>query len=80
MHKDEPEDEPENTTRASTLAHHDLAIELLHLQERINAWDRTCDEELGGLRRELEALRVEYLRRCLAQHQATKGGPPGKVV
>lgn len=44
----------------------DLALRLLQLQERLNAWDVLYNEEIGQLRTELAQVRAEFVRRCQA--------------
>jgi hypothetical protein len=51
-----------------------LAIKLLGLQERLEAFDRLYNEEIGNLFRELAQLEVEYVRLCQTRSRVPRGG------
>jgi len=49
-----------------------IAIRLLQLQQRLDAWDRLYNEEIVGLRKELSQLKADYVRQYQLQEQAAK--------
>jgi hypothetical protein len=60
----------------------DLAFRLLRLEQRLDAWDRLYNEEVGELKRELHELAAEFtqmqaeekLRRTLKQRKQRSTG------
>jgi hypothetical protein len=50
----------------------DTAFRLLELQQRLDAWDRLCSEEVRGLRKELSLLTASYMQECQARRQTVQ--------
>lgn len=47
-----------------------IAFRLLQLQQRLDAWDRLYNEEIGGLQRDVAALNAAYVRLRQAHEHA----------
>jgi hypothetical protein len=57
---------------AGALAAGRIALRLLELQQRLDAWDRLCNEEFLALRTELTELKTDYLQQCQVQRRTAR--------
>lgn len=57
----------DDTTAASS-----IAFRLLEMQQRLEAWDRLYNQEVGTLQRELAQLKADFVRLQQAQMQGDK--------
>jgi hypothetical protein len=61
-----------HAVRTTDMTLDDTAYLLLELQQRLDAWDRLCNEEVRGLRNELSLLTASYMRECQARRQTVQ--------
>jgi hypothetical protein len=61
-----------HAVRTTDMTLDDTAFLLLELQQRLDAWDRLCNEEVRGLRKELSLLTASYMRECQARRQTVQ--------
>ena len=61
-----------HAVRTTDMTLDDTAYLLLELQQRLDAWDRLCSEEVRGLRKELSLLTASYMRECQARRQTVQ--------
>lgn len=57
----------------------DIAFRLLQMQQKLEAWDRLYNEEIGSLRRDLAEMKADYVQRWQAQKQTEKPTRPKKT-
>ena len=62
-----PDKSADDTTAASG-----IAFRLLEMQQRLEAWDRLYNQEIGTLQRELAQLKANFVRLQQAQAQGDK--------